>query len=203
MSQGAVRAPGVREIVLASSSPYRRELLERLKVPFVWSAPAVDEQPFDGEAPEATVRRLAESKARSLVRAHPDALIIGSDQVAVSADGGLLNKPGNRETARLLLQRSSGRAIRFLTGLCLLDGKSGRAQVDLSECEVSFRKLTDGEIERYLDVEQPYDCAGAFKSEKLGIALLESMSLPDPTALVGLPLIALSAMLRRAGVPVP
>jgi septum formation protein len=190
-------------LVLASSSPYRRELLERLGLPFSWAPPAFDETPLPGETADALVRRLARGKAESLAAAHPGALIIGSDQVAVLPEGTILNKPGGHAAAREQLRRSSGRRVDFLTGLCLLDARSAAARIEVVVSAVLFRTLDDAEIERYLASERPYDCAGAFKSERLGIALLREMHLPDPTALVGLPLIALSALLREAGVAVP
>lgn len=192
-----------RPIVLASSSLYRRELLDRLGLPFAWRAPAFNEDPLPEESPSQLVRRVAHGKARSLAGAFPGALIIGSDQVAVLPDGVILSKPGDHARARVQLQRCSGGSVRFLTGLCLLDAGNEQVQMDVVSCEVLFRTLTDAEIERYLLAERPYDCAGAFKSERLGIALLQEMRLPDPSALIGLPLITLSAMLRRAGVPVP
>lgn len=193
----------VPAIVLASSSRYRRELMERLGLPFSCASPQFDEAPLPGENAEALVRRLSAGKAGSLAGAHPAALIIGSDQVAVLPGGTLLHKPGDHASAREQLRRCSGRTVTFLTGLCLLDMRTSRARVVVVPGDVVFRDLTDGEIDRYLTAELPYDCAGAFKSERLGIALLAEMRLPDPTALVGLPLIALSALLREAGVPVP
>jgi len=195
--------PNPPAIVLASTSPYRRELLERLGLPFIYAGPRVDETPAPGEDPHGLVRRLAEAKARSLAASHPGALIIGSDQVAVLPDGSLLNKPGDHALARTQLRRCSGAVVTFLTGLCLLDTRTATARVLVVPGDVVFRELSDAEIERYLLAEQPYDCAGAFKSERMGIALLAELRLPDPTALIGLPLIALSALLREAGVPVP
>lgn len=195
--------PNAPAIVLASTSPYRRQLLERLGLPFICAGPRVDETPGPREDPQGLVRRLAEAKARSLAGNHPAALIIGSDQVAVLPDGTLLNKPGGHTLAREQLRRSSGSVVTFLTGLCLLDTRTAAARVEVVPGEVVFRDLSDAEIERYLLAEQPYDCAGAFKSEGLGIALLSELRLPDPTALIGLPLVALSAMLREAGVAVP
>jgi MAF protein len=203
MTRNATTPQATRAIVLASSSPYRRELMLRLGLPFTWAAPAVNEDPLAGENPLELVQRLALSKARSLADKFPDALIIGSDQVAVLAEGRILTKPGEHAAARSQLQSCSGRVVSFKTGLCLLDAGSAQMQADVVECEVFFRQLLDAEIERYLLAERPYDCAGAFKSEGLGLALLSGMRLPDPSALIGLPLIALAAMLRRAGVPVP
>ncbi len=192
-----------RAIVLASSSPYRYELMQRLGVSFTALAPPVHEDPLTGETPEALVRRLAKNKARSLATRFPGTLIIGSDQVAVMPDGKILNKPSDHAAARIQLQACSGRWVSFHTGLCLLDAGNGDIQEQVVTCEVFFRPLADAEIERYLLAEQPYDCAGSFKSERLGISLLRDMRVPDPSALIGLPLIALSEMLRRAGVPVP
>lgn len=190
-------------LVLASTSPYRRELLERLGLPFDCTRPECDESPLPGERPDTLVRRLAVGKAGSLAARHPHAFIIGSDQVAVLPDGTLLNKPGDHGTAREQLRRCSGGAVTFLTGVCLLDAGSGHSRVEVVTSEVRFRTLSDPEIERYLHAERPYDCAGAFKSERLGIALLAEMRLSDPTALIGLPLIRLAALLREAGFAVP
>jgi septum formation protein len=203
MSQVQTHPPASREIVLASSSPYRRQLLRRFGLPFTCATPVVDENPLPGESPEALVRRLAQAKARDVSVAHRDAVIIGSDQVAVLQDGRLLTKPGNHATAQDQLRLSRGREVRFLTGVCVLDAATGVAQIDVVNCAVRFRQITDAEIERYLLADRPYDCAGAFRSEALGVSLLEDMSLSDPTALVGLPLIRLAAMLRETGVAVP
>ena len=203
MTRNAPTPPATRAIVLASSSPYRRALMQRLGVPFTCAAPAVTEDLLAGESPVELVQRLARSKAISLTDTYPGALIIGSDQVAVLPDGKILTKPGDHAAARAQLQSCSGHAVSFQTSLCLLDAASTQMQAEVVKCEVFFRPLLDAEIERYLLAERPYDCAGAFKSERLGIALLRDMRLPDPSALIGLPLIALSEMLRRAGVPVP
>jgi MAF protein len=198
-----VRALQRREILLASSSPYRRDLLSRLGVQFEWLPPEADELPLPGELPEVLVARLARDKAQSLARVRPGALIVGSDQVAVLPDGTVLSKPGDHASARRELRLCSGREVRFVTGLCVLDTAVGRAQIDVIECAIRFRELADAEIERYLLADRPYDCAGAFRSEGMGVSLLHGMSLTDPTALVGLPLIRLAAMLREAGVSVP
>ncbi len=203
MTRNANIPQAPRAIVLASSSPYRRELLQRLGLPFNWAAPAVNEDPLPGESPVELVQRLARSKVTSLAGTFRGALIIGADQVAVLPDGSILSKPGGHTAARLQLQSCSGRTVRFQTGVCLLDTASAQMQTDVVESEIIFRPLMDAEIERYLLAERPYDCAGAFKSEQLGVALLSGMHLLDPSALIGLPLIALTAMLRRAGVPVP
>lgn len=195
--------PRPPSLLLASSSPYRRELLDRLGLPFSWAPPAFDEEALPGETADALVRRLARGKAESLAADNSGALIIGSDQVAVLQDGTILNKPGGHDAARMQLRRSSGQRVDFLTGLCLLDARRAAARLEVIVSEVHFRRLDDAEIERYLASERPYDCAGAFRSERLGIALLRDMRLSDPTALIGLPLIALSALLREAGVAVP
>jgi septum formation protein len=188
--------------VLASSSPYRRELLARLRLPFACAAPAVDETPLPGETPEAQVRRLAEAKARAVAAAHAEALIIGSDQLAV-VDGTALSKPGNHARAVRQLQMLRGREATFHTGLCLLKAATREAITDCVPFRVAFRDCTDAEIERYLRTERPYECAGSFMSEGLGITLVERMHGDDPSALIGLPLIRLAQMLRAAGVQAP
>lgn len=189
-------------LVLASTSPYRRELLGRLGLPFASARPATDETPLASEAPEALVRRLAEAKARSVAADHPAALVIGSDQVAV-LDGQVLGKPGTPAAAQQQLQRASGRSVLFLTGLCLLNAGCDRAWVVVEPFTVHFRALTAAQIARYLAAEQPYDCAGSFKSEGLGIALFERLEGDDPNSLIGLPLIRLVALLGEAGVRLP
>ena len=188
-----------RHLVLASTSPYRRALLERLGLPFEVVAPKCDEAPLPNEAPQETASRLAVLKARSL--GHPNALVIGSDQVAVS-DGTRLDKPGDHATATRQLRALSGKSADFHTAVALLDSKSGNLQQRVVRCRVVFRSLDDGMIERYLRREQPYDCAGSAKIEGLGIALVERIHTEDPTALIGLPLIALTEMLERAGLAV-
>ena len=189
-----------RRIVLASTSRYRKMLLERLGVPFITVAPGVDETALAGEAPAATAFRLAEAKARSVAAMYADALIIGSDQVADCA-GAAIGKPGNYERAVAQLIELSGRTVVFRTGLTLLDATTGQCQTALVDVRSTFRFLSVTEIETYLRREQPYDCAGSVRSEGLGIALFESIESDDPTALVGLPLIRLTSMLRAAGVP--
>lgn len=191
-----------RPLVLASTSPYRRELLARLGIPFTVADPRTDESARAGEAPEALALRLSEAKARAVAPAHPGALIIGSDQVA-TLDGTVFGKPGNHERAVAQLRAMRGRTVHFFTGLCLYDAASDTARVTGISTGVTFRPLSDDEIERYLRREQPYQCAGSAKSEGLGIALLESIRGDDPNALIGLPLIALCALLRDAGVAVP
>ena len=189
------------ELILASTSRYRAALLERLGLPFSTLAPEVDETPARGEAAVDLVRRLAIAKARAGSRAYPDALVIGSDQLAV-LDDAVLGKPGTEARAREQLARLSGRSVTFLTGLCLIDGRTQREQVEVVETPVRFRTLSDRQIADYVAREQPLDCAGAFKSEGLGIALFEALEGTDPNALVGLPLIALTTMLTNAGLPV-
>lgn len=188
-------------LVLASTSPYRHELLAKLGLPFQVAAPEVDEGALPGESAEALVRRLAEAKARAVAAKHPGALVIGSDQVAV-LEGQVLGKPGDHARATAQLRAASGKAVQFLTGLCLFDGRNGTTQVDLVLFGVVFRTLSDAQIEGYLLREQPYNCAGSFKSEGLGIALFERLEGDDPNALIGLPLIRLVDMLAKTGVPV-
>ncbi len=189
-------------LVLASTSPFRRELLSRFDIPFETVAPDVDETRHTGESPEDLVLRLSEAKARAGAGAFGHALVIGSDQVAV-VDGEVLGKPGDHEKARAQLRKLSGKAVRFLTGLCLFNSTSGEASTTLVPFTVHFRILDDERIERYLRKEQPYNCAGSFKSEALGITLFERMEGDDPTALIGLPLIELTSLLARAGVMLP
>jgi septum formation protein len=189
-------------LVLASTSPYRRELLGRLCLPFDVSAPETDETPLSGEVPAATAERLAIAKAAAVVEKYPDALIIGSDQVAYCGNQ-RYGKPGNRENARLQLRSLSGKIVVFHTGLCLLNTRSGRRHLRGVATEARFRELSDAEIERYMDKENALNCAGSARSEGLGISLLEWMRSDDPTALVGLPLIALAEMLRAEGIPLP
>ncbi len=195
-----MRAP--LEIVLASSSPYRKSLLRRLLTEFRTISPDIDETPRANETPRDLVLRLSLAKAARVAETVSDALIIASDQVA-ELDGAILTKPGGRDRAGQQLRAVSGRAIRFLTGLCVHNTRTREIQSDCIEVVARFRDLDDAEIERYLDRDQPWDCAGAFKSESLGIALLHAMEGNDPTALVGLPLIRLAHMLRREGLPAP
>lgn len=190
-----------RQLVLASTSKYRKALLERLGLAFQIAAPGVDEQPLPGEAPQDTALRLSLAKARALTPRFRDALIIGSDQVAASG-GARLDKPGDHGTAVRQLRSLSGKAADFHTAVALLDARSGQAQSRVVPCRVVFRTLSDARIESYLQREQPYDCAGSAKSEGLGIALIARMETDDPTSLIGLPLIALTEMLERAGLPV-
>lgn len=190
------------KLVLASTSAYRRALLERFKLPFETARPDIDETPLPGEPPPATADRLAAAKARAVASRFDDALVIGSDQVAHLGDE-VFGKPGTVERAIEQLRRMSGRTIVFHTAVALLDTASGRLQCESVPTLVRFRELTEAEIVRYVDKERPLDCAGSAKSEALGITLLESLSGDDPTALVGLPLIALARMLRAEGVVLP
>jgi MAF protein len=189
-------------LLLASSSPYRRELLSRLHIPFGWAAPDIDESPLPEERPEALVRRLTEGKARALAASHPDHLIIGSDQVAV-LDGRIIGKPGEHTRAAEQLQAASGRSVSFLTGLALFNSRTGRCQIDCVPFTVHFRELGAAAIERYLQIEQPYDCAGSFKAEGLGISLFRRTEGEDSTSLIGLPLIRLVDMLHAEGLQLP
>lgn len=191
-----------RLLVLASTSPFRRELLGRLQLPFETAAPDTDETPLPDESPAATAARLAEAKARAVAARYPDALIIGSDQVA-AAGNDRFGKPGTRENAIAQLRRMRGKEVVFHTGLCLYDSASGRTQVRVEPTHVGFRELSDAEIEAYLDKEDALNCAGSAKSEALGISLLRYLRGDDPNALVGLPLIALCDMLRAEGVALP
>jgi len=190
-----------RPLILASSSRYRRALLERLGVPFTTATPDIDETAHPGEAPETLVRRLAIAKAQRIAQQHPDALVIGSDQVAVY-DGEMVGKPGYHEAAVRQLRRISGKTAVLYTGLAVIDARSGRTQAGVVPFGVAFRPLTDQQIESYLRKEQPYDCAGSVKSEGLGVALLERFEGDDPSALIGLPLIRLVRMLEAESFPV-
>ncbi|PSF05392.1 septum formation inhibitor Maf [Marinobacter fuscus] len=187
-------------IVLASSSPYRKQLLARLGLTFTTASPDIDESPSPGENPEHLAVRLAREKARALQHDYPDSLIIGSDQVATLPDGTLLNKPGSHQAARAQLMHSSGQRIRFLTGLAVLDTRTDTITSHCEPFDVHFRVLSEPEIEGYLHKETPYDCAGSFKMEGLGITLFSSMEGHDPNSLIGLPLIALTSILIQAGV---
>jgi septum formation protein len=188
-------------LVLASTSAYRRELLARLRLPFEVAAPQVDETPRPGEPPAQTALRLAQDKARAVAPRFPQALVIGSDQVA-ELDGERLDKPGSHERARNQLTLLSGRAAVFHTAVALLNSTTGRMQARMVPTRVRFRQIGAAQIEAYLLKEQPYDCAGSAKSEGLGIALIEAIEGDDPTALIGLPLIALTDMLIAEGRPV-
>lgn len=193
--------PSPRRIVLASTSRYRRALLERLGLAFECADPQADEASLTGEAPAATARRLAEAKARAVAPRYPQDLIIGSDQVA-SCGGVRLEKPGNHDNAVRQLTAMSGKTAQFDTAVAVLDAVSGRLNSQVVGCRVTFRVLSAPQIERYLQLEQPYDCAGSAKAEGLGITLIERIDTDDPTSLIGLPLIALTELLARAGAPV-
>jgi septum formation protein len=188
-------------VVLASTSPYRRVLLERLGLPFVTSSPQADESRLDGESPSALVMRLAETKARAVAESYPQALVIGSDQVAVIGDV-ILGKPGGRGRAIEQLARASGNTVVFHTGLCLLNAATAQARTVCELYRVRFRHLSPAQIAGYVDRERPFDCAGSFKSEGLGIALFERLTGDDPNALIGLPLIRLVTLLEAEGVDV-
>ena len=188
-----------RKLILGSSSAYRRELLERLRVPFSIESPHVDESPLPGEWPADLARRLALAKAQAVAARFPDCVVIGSDQVA-DLDGQPLGKPGTHERAVAQLRQMRGRTVIFQTAVAVVCLQSGFCQQALAPVRVTFRALTDEEIESYLVTEEPYDCAGSAKSEGLGITLLEQIDNDDPTALVGLPLIRTSQMLRAAGI---
>lgn len=190
-------------LILASGSVYRKELLSRLRLPFDTLSPDIDESPLPGETPASTSLRLAIAKADAVARSEGEALVIGSDQVA-TLDGKHIGKPGNHEAALAQLRMMRGREVLFHTALCLLDTRADaprRLQHDRVLTVVRFRNLADAELDAYLRIEQPYDCAGSAKNEALGVAILESIRSDDPTALTGLPLIALVSMLRAAGMP--
>lgn len=188
-------------LILASTSRYRRELLERLRLPFHVARPEADETPLPGETASMLAQRLALAKAAAVATGQPGSWVIGSDQVAELEDGRPLGKPGTRDIAIAQLREMSGRAVHFRTAVCLLHGETQLQALDTTT--VRFRELSGDEIERYVDAEQPLDCAGSFKSEGLGIALFDAIETRDPTALVGLPLIALATMLRQAGFQLP
>ncbi len=189
------------QLVLASTSPYRRELLARLGVPFETAAPDVDETPLAGESPDETAKRLSVLKARAVAQRHPDALIIGSDQVAL-LEGRQLGKPGNFGNAVEQLKAMRGKALEFHTALTLLNARTGHAQTDVVPVRLVMRDYSDAQIEAYLRKDQPYNCCGSAKSESLGIALIARYETEDPNALVGLPLIRLTEMLANEGLDV-
>ena len=189
-------------LVLGSTSPFRRALLEKLGLPFTTVAPEVDESHRPGETPETLVKRLAEAKARAAAAGRPRSLVIGSDQVAC-IDGDILGKPGNRENAIAQLERAAGRVVTFYTGLCLYNSAEDRAQVLCEPFRVHFRRLAREQIARYVDAEQPFNCAGSFKSEGYGITLFERLEGDDPNSLVGLPLIRLVELLGNEGIALP
>jgi len=188
----------IDKLVLASTSPYRKALLEKLFLQFETTSPDIDESVLAGESPEQLVARLAEAKAKANAEQFNQALMIGSDQVAV-VDGKIVGKPGDHATAKAQLKRAIGKRVTFLTGLCVYNTVSQRSQVEVVPFSVVFRQLTDAQIENYLQREQPYNCAGSFKSEGLGIALFERLEGDDPNTLIGLPLIRLIRMLENEG----
>lgn len=190
-----------RTLILGSSSPYRRELLERLGLNFTTDSPNIDESRMPGESAEQLVKRLSYEKAKVIASKFDHALVIGSDQVAVNGDQ-ILGKPGNEQKACEQLQQASGKCVTFLTGLCLFDSETDQFQLDVVPYSVYFRELTDDQIRTYVEREQPLNCAGSFKSEGLGVSLFEKMEGEDPTALIGLPLIRLITMLKNEGVEV-
>lgn len=188
-----------RKLILGSTSVYRRELLGRLRIPFSVESPHVDEAALPGEVPVTLAMRLALAKAQAVAARFPDAVVIGSDQVA-DLDGTALGKPGDHARAALQLRQMSGKVVIFQTAIAVVCAASGFCEQALAPVKVTFRDLSDSEIENYLQAEQPYDCAGSAKSEGLGIALLERIDNDDPTALVGLPLIRTATLLRAAGI---
>lgn len=194
--------PAPPRLVLASTSPFRREILQKLGLPFNATPPYVDETMLDGESAEALVSRLAESKARAVAEDWPNSLIIGSDQVAC-VDGEILGKPGNRQNAVQQLLQAAGKTVTFYTGLCLFNSGSQQAQVSCEQFKVFFRQLNELQIGRYLDHEQPFNCAGSFKSEGMGITLFSKLEGDDPNTLIGLPLIRLVEMLDNEGLELP
>lgn len=187
-----------KKLILGSTSPFRKAILEKLQIPFETASPHIDEAARPGEKPEQLVARLAEQKAKAVAQTYPDALIIGSDQVAV-LDGAIVGKPGNHDNAVTQLSRASGKRVTFLTGLCLYNSQSQHSQVEVVPFTVEFRELSTSQIENYLQREQPYNCAGSFKSEGMGVALFERLEGEDPNTLIGLPLIRLIRMLENEG----
>ena len=190
-----------RPIILGSTSPFRKSILEKLAIPFTCCAPDIDESPKEDEPPQVLVERLAIEKAQAVAESFEHGLVIGSDQVAV-IEGTVLGKPHKHDKAVEQLQQSSGKVVTFLTGLCLLDVESGQYQSTVEQFEVHFRDITTDEIELYLRLETPYKCAGSFKSEGAGITLFKKLSGDDPNTLIGLPLIKLVSMLKEQGVEV-
>jgi len=189
-------------IILASTSPFRQQILRKLNLDFSVAAPDVDEQVLEHESPVELVKRLAKEKALAVAPRFPEALIIGSDQAAV-LNNQILGKPHNHENAVQQLKQASGQRVEFLTGLCLHNSKTHHTQIACASFTVYFRQLSDAQIERYLRAEQPYNCAGSFKSEGLGIALFEKLEGDDPNTLIGLPLIELIRMLQNEGIEIP
>ena len=191
----------MKQLVLGSTSPFRREILGKLGLPFDCAAPDIDESPLPNETPQQLVARLAEQKAKAVAANHPKSLIIGSDQVSV-LNGEIIGKPGDHARAVEQLSKASGKSVTFLTGLSLLNSETGIAQTEVVPFIVHFRTLSKSQIENYLQKEQPYNCAGSFKSEGLGISLFEKLEGDDPNTLIGLPLIRLIKMLENEGIEV-
>lgn len=191
----------MQKLILGSSSPFRAELLRKLHLQFETASPHIDETALLDESPQALVQRLAESKARKVAENHPQALVIGSDQVAV-IDGKILGKPGNTKNARIQLQSASGREVTFFTGLALFNAANQQMQSLVEPFQVGFRSLSSQQIDFYIKQERPFNCAGSFKSEGFGIALFDYLRGDDPNTLIGLPLIQLTAMLEKAGIDV-
>ncbi len=191
----------MQQLILGSSSPFRAELLTKLGLEFITASPDINEDGLEGEQAIQLVQRLAEQKARKIAEAHPNALIIGSDQVAV-LDGQILGKPGNHQNAMKQLSAASGKAVNFLTGLALYNSQTKRMQSLVEPFEVSFKQLSEQQIDFYLKQEQPYQCAGSFKSEGFGISLFSKLNGDDPNSLIGLPLIRLVDMLNVEGIDV-
>ena len=191
----------MQALILGSSSPFRAEILGKLNLPFSTASPDIDETPYEGEPAIALVERLSRQKAMAIAESHPDALIISSDQVAVIGNQ-ILGKPGDHQTARQQLAMSSGKTVRFLTGLALYNAQDGKMQSLVAPFDVTFRMLNEDDIEHYLLTEQPYNCAGSFKSEGLGICLFERLNGDDPNTLIGLPLIQLTKLLKNVGIDV-
>jgi MAF protein len=192
----------MQQLVLGSTSPFRKALLEKLGIPFCTDTPNTNEARQPGESPTDLVLRLAEAKAREVAGRHPAAMIIGSDQVAC-VDGEILGKPGNRENAIAQLTAAAGKTVTFYTGLCLYNSANEQTQTGVEPFTVHFRNLTPGQIERYVDLEQPFNCAGSFKSEGFGITLFSALEGRDPNSLIGLPLILLVEMLAHQGITLP
>ncbi len=190
------------KIIMASSSPYRKALMQRLQISFITINPGISESPLPSESASQIVSRLAREKAEKVAENEKNALIIGTDQVAILEDR-ILGKPGSRSNAKKQLTSMRDQEVSFLTGLCVLNTRSGNSLTDVVSTKVSFRDYSDNEIERYLDKESPFDCAGSFKSEQLGITLVKAISGSDPTSLIGLPLIRLAEMLRSEGCYIP
>lgn len=191
----------MKPLVLASSSPYRKELLMRLQLPFVMASPEIDETPFPHEAPDRLAMRLAREKARTVATQFPEHIIIGADQVGVLG-GKLLSKPKDRREALWQLKTASGKFMQFYTAVAVLNAKTKKCLVEVESCRVYFRQLTEAEILDYLRREEPYSCVGAFRAEGLGIALFRRIETDDPTSLIGLPLIKLVDLLRRFNISV-